>query len=102
MKAVLEGLGHAALPGDGQYLADFLFDNDGGAAYEFTVSSNGEVVLADDRDDPNSMYTIADLEAAWAARPGSRELFVTAARAFDAAVRSGGFVPTFPSGPPPP
>jgi hypothetical protein len=93
MKAILIGIGHAELPGDGTYMADFEFDDDSGAAFTFTVSPVGDVIL-DPTDDYGSGKTVSDLESAWDASPGSRDLFVVAARAFDAAVRSGGYNPS--------
>lgn len=93
VKAILNGISHAELPGDGTYMADFEFDDDSGAAFTFTVSPVGDVILAP-TDDYGSGKTVPDLEVAWDASPGSRDLFVVAARAFDATVRSGGFNPS--------
>lgn len=71
MRAILTGISHAELPGDGRYMADYEFEDDSGAAFAFTVSEAGEVTLAP-TDDYGSGMTVADLEAAWLETPGSR------------------------------
>ena len=90
MKAILIGIGHPELPGAGTYIADFEFDDDSFAAFTFTVSPEGAVIL-DPTDDYGFGKTVSDLEAAWESSSGSRDLFFAAARAFDAAVLSGGY-----------